>query len=64
MPKPIVDRLNAEVHKAVAAPEVRARLAGMGGEPAAGTPGEMRDRVARELATWTKTVEDANIPKQ
>ena len=64
MPKPVVDRLNAELRKAVAAPEVRARLAGIGGEPAAGSPQEMRERVARELAIWTKTVDDAGIPKQ
>jgi hypothetical protein len=43
---------------------VRARLAGIGGEPAAGSPQEMRDRVARELAVWIKTVDDAGIPKQ
>ena len=64
LPKPVLDRLNAEVRKAVAAPEVRARLVAMGGEPAAGTPDTMRERVARELATWTKTVDDAGIPKQ
>ena len=64
MPKPVVDRLNTELRKAVVMPEVRARLAGIGGEPAAGTPDEMRDRVARELATWTKTVDDAGIAKQ
>ena len=57
-PKPIIDRLNAEVRKAVDVPEVKARLAGMGGSPAAGSPQEMRDRVARELATWTKTVDE------
>ena len=28
------------------------------------TPQEMRDRVARELAIWTTTVNDAGIPKQ
>ncbi len=64
VPKPVLERLNAEVRKAIALPEVRARLAGMGGEPAAGPPSEMRDRVARELATWTRTVDDAGIPKQ
>jgi tripartite-type tricarboxylate transporter receptor subunit TctC len=63
-PKPVLDRLNAEVRKAVAKPEVQARLAALGGEPAGGTPAEMRDRVARELAMWSKTVEDAGIPKQ
>ncbi len=63
-PKPIIDRLNAEVRKAVEVPEVKARLSGMGGSPAAVSPAEMRDRVARELATWTKTVDDAGVQKQ
>ena len=63
-PKPIVERLNAEVRKAVDLPEVKSRLAGMGGTPAAGSPQEMRERVARELATWTKTVEEAGVQKQ
>jgi tripartite-type tricarboxylate transporter receptor subunit TctC len=56
--------LNTEVRKAVDLPKVKTRLATMGGEPAAGTPEAMRERVARELATWTKTVDDANIAKQ
>ena len=63
-PKPVIDRLNAEVRKAVDVPEVKARLTAMGGEPAAGTPEAMRERVARELATWSKTVDDANIARQ
>jgi tripartite-type tricarboxylate transporter receptor subunit TctC len=64
VPKPILQRLNAEVRKAVDVPEVKARLTAMGGDPAAGTPDSMRERVARELATWTKTVEEAGVPKQ
>ena len=63
-PKPVIERLNAEVRKAVDVPEVKARLTAMGGEPAAGTPEAMRERVARELATWTKTVDDAGIARQ
>ena len=59
-----LDRLNAEVRKAVEVPEVKARLVAMGGEPDVGTPAAMRERVARELATWTKTVEEAGIEKQ
>lgn len=64
LPKPILDRLNAEVRKALAVPEVRERLVRLGGEPAATTPAEMRERVARELRMWTRIVEDARIPKQ
>jgi tripartite-type tricarboxylate transporter receptor subunit TctC len=63
-PAPVITRLNSDVRKAVDIPEVKARLASMGGEPAAGTSEAMRERVARELATWTKTVDDANIAKQ
>lgn len=64
IPKPVIGRLNAEARKAVDVPDVKARLVAMGGEPAAGTPEAMRERVVSELATWTKTVDDANIAKQ
>ena len=30
MPRPLVERLNAEINKALAVPEVRSRLAGIG----------------------------------
>ena len=63
LPKPVLDRLNAELRKAVAVPEVRTRLSALGGEPATGTPDEMRARVDRELATWTRTVNEAGIPR-
>jgi tripartite-type tricarboxylate transporter receptor subunit TctC len=63
-PKPVIERLNAEVRKAADVAEVKARLAGMGGQPAAGTSEAMRERVARELAMWTRTVEDAGVAKQ
>jgi tripartite-type tricarboxylate transporter receptor subunit TctC len=64
LPRPIVDRLNAELRKVVALPGVRDRLAGIGGELAPTTPAEMRERVARELAMWTRTVGEAGIPRQ
>jgi len=64
MPKTVVGRLNAELRKALDAPEVRERLAAIGGEVGATTPGDLHDRVARELAMWTRVVETAGIPKQ
>jgi tripartite-type tricarboxylate transporter receptor subunit TctC len=63
-PQPIIQRLNADMLKALAVPEVRARLEGFGGNVRGGTPAEMRDRVARELARWTKVVSDAKIERQ
>ncbi len=64
LPKPILEWLNAEVRRAVAVPEVQSRLAAIGGDVGATTPAELRERVARELAMWTKTVETAGIAKQ
>jgi len=64
LPAPIVARLNDELRKALASLEVRKGLATIGGDIAPTTPAEMRERVARELATWTRIVEEASIPKQ
>ncbi len=61
MPKPIVDRLNAEVRKALAVPELKQRLQAMGGDPRATTPDEMRDLVSRQYETWKKLAVEANI---
>lgn len=63
-PKPIIDRLNAEMQRVLKVPEVRNRLESFGGTVAGSTPEEMRDRVAREVVRWTKVVEDAHIERQ
>ena len=64
VPRAIIDRLNAEVRRAAAVPEVRARLEQIGGEVRPSTPQEFRDRIARELAMWIKVVDEAKLPKQ
>jgi tripartite-type tricarboxylate transporter receptor subunit TctC len=64
LPPAIVAKLNAALKKVLAQPEVQARLAGIGGEVAPTTQEQMRDKVVRELQTWTETVRDANIEKQ
>jgi tripartite-type tricarboxylate transporter receptor subunit TctC len=64
IPRPIVEQLNAEVRKALTAPEVRDRLEKIGGEVRPSTPAEFRDRVARELAMWVRIVDEAKLPKQ
>ncbi len=63
-PRPIVDRLNAEMQRVLKIPEVRSRLESFGGVVAGSTPEEMRDRVAREVVKWTKVIEDAHIERQ
>src|SRR6476659_5901427 len=54
LPKPIVDRLNAELRKALAVPEVKSKLEAMGGDPRATTPDEMKTLVQRQYDTWKK----------
>jgi tripartite-type tricarboxylate transporter receptor subunit TctC len=60
----IIDRLNREINAAVAAPEVRQRLLGLGVDPRGSTPQELHDLLVSETAKWKKVVEAAHIPKQ
>jgi len=63
-PKAIIDRLNREINTAMAVPEVRQRLIGLGVEPRAGTPEQLHDLLVSETAKWKKVIEAAHIPKQ
>jgi len=56
-PQPVVDRLSAEILKAMDAPDMRERLRGMGSEPPrARTPEQFAAFVAAELKTYTALV--------
>ncbi|MBX9845760.1 MAG: tripartite tricarboxylate transporter substrate binding protein [Xanthobacteraceae bacterium] len=61
LPKPIVDRLNGEVRKALAVPDVKQKLTAMGGDPRATTPDEMKALVSRQYETWKKLAAEANL---
>jgi tripartite-type tricarboxylate transporter receptor subunit TctC len=61
MPREVVQRLNAEIGKAVAAPEVRERLASLGVEPRTGTPDEFGAIVDNYTKRWARVVKDNNI---
>lgn len=63
-PKPIVDRLTKELAEVLTLPEVRQRFEQQGNAVQGSTPGEMRSRVAKELAMWKQVVKDGNIPQQ
>jgi tripartite-type tricarboxylate transporter receptor subunit TctC len=47
-PRTIIDRLNAELRAIVELPDVRQRIADLGGVPLPSTPEEMRARVERD----------------
>jgi tripartite-type tricarboxylate transporter receptor subunit TctC len=60
-PKEVVDRLNAEVNKALKDPDLIAKLAHEGMLPAGGTPAEFRSTIATEIKNWKETGRAANI---
>jgi tripartite-type tricarboxylate transporter receptor subunit TctC len=60
-PPAIVNRLNAEVEKILAMPDVKAKLEGLGLEHAPNSPAQFAAFGQAELAKWAKIVKDGNI---
>ncbi len=60
-PPAVVERLQREIAKALDAPDVKTKLAGLGAEPVANTPSEFSAMIKVESAKWGKIVKDANI---
>ena len=60
-PQAIIERLNAEVLKALGAPEVRESLTGEGGEVLGGTPKQFADFLRAEQARWSKVVKESGV---
>jgi tripartite-type tricarboxylate transporter receptor subunit TctC len=60
-PKPIIDRLNREIHTALKLPEVQTKLREGGNIATPTTPDEMRKQIADEIATWKDIIEKNNI---
>lgn len=60
-PRPIVDRLNGEIRDALTLPDVRRRLLEGGNVATPSTPEDMRARVEREMARWTRVIEASGL---
>lgn len=60
-PPAIVERFAAEVHRALALPDVQQKLADGGNIATPLSSAEFRARVAREIKTWSRVVEAAGI---
>lgn len=60
-PKPVIDRLNAELVKALKQPNVRARFAQIGAEPVGSSPQELASTLKAETARWAQIVRERNI---
>jgi tripartite-type tricarboxylate transporter receptor subunit TctC len=55
-PREIINKVNAEINRALADPKMRERLAELGGRPIAGTPEDFGRVIAAETAKWEKVV--------
>jgi len=60
-PPAIISRLNTELHKALAAPDLRERFAAAGVEPMTSTPEHLGSFIKSETVRYAKVIRDAGI---
>ena len=61
MPRALVERLNAEINKALAMPEVRARLGSIGVDVVQSTPEQLASALLKDSERYGKMIKDLNI---
>jgi tripartite-type tricarboxylate transporter receptor subunit TctC len=61
VPRPVIDLLNREIVRALAQPEVKAKLATLGFEPIGNASDAFGGWIKAEVAKWAKVIRDANI---
>lgn len=64
LPPAVLERLNRELRAALEQPEVKKRLADLGGQAAPVAPDAMRAQVEREIQRWKGLVASRNIERQ
>jgi tripartite-type tricarboxylate transporter receptor subunit TctC len=60
-PRVIVDKLNREVNRILAQPDVKKQLESLGGEPVGGTQEEFARFIASEIQSWGAVVKSAGL---
>jgi tripartite-type tricarboxylate transporter receptor subunit TctC len=61
VPRPIVDKLNAAINRAIRSPGFIERFASIGDEPAGGTPEEFAALIRSDAAKWGEVVKRAGV---
>jgi len=59
-PRAVVDKVQADVARALALPEVRERFVTQGAEPGGGTPEQFAGFIRAETDKWTRVVKYSN----
>ena len=60
-PEPVVQKLSAALQKAIDAPDVKARIAQLGGESQRTTPDTAQQYVRDQMALWARVIKERNI---
>src|SRR5688572_907727 len=60
-PRPIIDRLHAEIVRALNTADLRERLQGLGADPVGNTPEQYTAFMQNEIAKWAKVIKAAGI---
>ena len=60
-PKPIIDKLNAEIVRILSEPDVKAKFDQTGNFAVTDTPEDFSAFIRKEAARWEKALKDANI---
>lgn len=63
-PREIINRLNSEIHKALASADIIQRLANSGVEPLISTPEHFADFIKSETVRYAKIIKDSGIKAQ
>ena len=63
-PRAIIERLNREINSALAQPDIREKFQDFGIDARGGSPEDLRDLLASEIAKWKNVVETTGIEKQ
>src|ERR1700690_2811930 len=61
VPRPIVDKLNAAINKALVSDAFKEKFAKMGEEPAGGTPEEFAETIKTDSAKWADVIKRAGV---
>ncbi len=59
MPRDIVMRLNGDINKALASPQMKERMVALGVEGTPGTPEQFADFIRRDTAKWAKVIKES-----
>ena len=60
-PRPIIDRMNEEIRKALQTPEIKAFMPREALDPVASKPEELSGLLQREIPKYAKVIKAANI---